>query len=62
MLMQKSINVKMIGAHDQCATSKSVVILSYLSLNLSHSSDLAAAHPCEYLQGRHSHIVLLLHL
>ena len=53
MLMQKSINVKMIDAHGQCATSKSVshtdvvfILSLFFAFYLSHASDLATAHNC----------------
>jgi len=51
MLMQKSINVKMIDAHGQCATSQLVIqmrvyFITFFAFYLSHASDLATAHNC----------------
>jgi len=53
MLMQKSINVKMISAHAQCATSQSVshtdvafYFITFLAFYVSHVSDFATANNC----------------
>jgi len=58
MLMQKSINVKMISAHAQCATSQSVshtdvafYFITFLAFYLSHVSDLPQLITVECLQG-----------